>query len=85
MAVLKEGENCWRISHADCAAFLIDGAAYFESVADAIEQAQTSVCISAWDIDSRIRLLRRGDAEDDLQSLGPFLNAKTNGSMCYLP
>jgi phosphatidylserine/phosphatidylglycerophosphate/cardiolipin synthase-like enzyme len=77
VAVLKEGENCWRISHADRAAFLIDGAAYFESVADAIEQAQTSVCISAWDIDSRIRLMRRSDTDADPQSLGPFLNAKT--------
>ena len=77
MAVLKEGENCWRISHADRAAFLIDCAAYFESVADAIEQAQTSVCISAWDIDSRIQLMRRSDTDADPQSLGPFLNAKT--------
>ena len=35
MAVFREGENCWCISHADKAAFLIDGAAYFESVTDA--------------------------------------------------
>ncbi|MGD9220001.1 MAG: hypothetical protein PVH01_11955, partial [Desulfobacterales bacterium] len=58
MTTLKEGHNCWRRSHADKVAFLIDGAAYFEACANAIEQAQNSIFIAAWDIDSRIRLIR---------------------------
>jgi phosphatidylserine/phosphatidylglycerophosphate/cardiolipin synthase-like enzyme/uncharacterized membrane protein YdjX (TVP38/TMEM64 family) len=76
VAILKEGHNCWRLSHADRAAFLIDGAAYFEALADSIEQAQKTVLIAAWDIDSRISLLRRGDAESTPARLGEFLNEK---------
>ncbi|MFO7911697.1 MAG: VTT domain-containing protein [Desulfotignum sp.] len=74
--VLRKKSNCWCISHADKASFLIDGAAYFAAVADAIDQAQKTVFIAAWDIDSRIALLR-GDAASDVQTdLGSFLNAK---------
>ena len=40
-------------------AFLIDGAAYFEALVDAVKQAKKSVYIAAWDIDSRTELLRR--------------------------
>jgi phosphatidylserine/phosphatidylglycerophosphate/cardiolipin synthase-like enzyme/uncharacterized membrane protein YdjX (TVP38/TMEM64 family) len=77
LAVLREKHNCWRICHADKVAFLIDGAAYFEALADAVEQAQASLCISAWDIDSRISLLRRNDDDTNQKVLGDFLNAKT--------
>lgn len=78
MAILKEGYNCWRISQAARASFLIDGAAYFEALADAVEQAQKSICIAAWDIDSRIQL-RQGDkaATNNQKRLGDFLNTKT--------
>jgi phosphatidylserine/phosphatidylglycerophosphate/cardiolipin synthase-like enzyme/uncharacterized membrane protein YdjX (TVP38/TMEM64 family) len=77
MAILKEGHNCWRISHADKIAFLIDGAAYFEALADALEQARKTLFIAAWDIDSRIRLVRRNDAEIHQGGLGDFLNTET--------
>jgi phospholipase D1/2 len=76
VAILKEGHNCWRTSHAKRAAFLIDGAAYFEALADSIEQAQKTLLIVAWDIDSRISLLRRSDAESNPAGLGEFLNEK---------
>jgi phosphatidylserine/phosphatidylglycerophosphate/cardiolipin synthase-like enzyme/uncharacterized membrane protein YdjX (TVP38/TMEM64 family) len=87
VAILKEGHNCWRLSHADNIAFLIDGAAYFEAVADTIEQAQRSICIAAWDIDSRIQLLRRDEAENQRPSLGNFLNTnvkRTSGLSVYI-
>jgi phospholipase D1/2 len=77
MAILKAGHNCWRISHADKAAFLIDGAAYFEALAEAVEQAQKTIFITAWDIDSRIQLLRGDGSVTGPTSLGDFLNAKT--------
>lgn len=77
MAILKEKYNCWRVSHADRVAFLIDGAAYFEALADAVEQAQRTVLIAAWDIDSRIHLLRRNDSANNQKDLGESLNAKT--------
>jgi phosphatidylserine/phosphatidylglycerophosphate/cardiolipin synthase-like enzyme/uncharacterized membrane protein YdjX (TVP38/TMEM64 family) len=56
---------------------LIDGAAYFEALAKAVEQAKDSICIAAWDIDSRIRLLRSNDAASLQEPLGDFLNTKT--------
>lgn len=77
MAILKQGRNCWRICHAHRAAFLIDGAAYFKAFADAVEQAQGSVFISAWDIDSRIELVRSADSASQGKPLGAFLNTKT--------
>ena len=47
MKILKEGHNCWRLSHADKVAFLIDGAAYFETLAETIERAQKTIFIAA--------------------------------------
>jgi len=76
VAILKEGHNCWRICRVQRAAFLIDGAAYFEALADAIEQAQKTLLIAAWDIDSRISLLRRNESETHARGLGDFFNAK---------
>jgi phosphatidylserine/phosphatidylglycerophosphate/cardiolipin synthase-like enzyme/membrane protein DedA with SNARE-associated domain len=87
MTILKEGHNCWRISHADRAALLIDGAAYFEALADTVEKAQKTILIAAWDIDSRIRLLRPNDAGNPQPSLGDFLNAsvkQTRGLHAYV-
>ncbi len=74
--VLKKKSNCWCLTHAEKAGFLIDGAAYFSAVADAIDQAQKTIFIAAWDIDSRIPLLRGDEASDDQTDLGAFLNAK---------
>jgi phosphatidylserine/phosphatidylglycerophosphate/cardiolipin synthase-like enzyme/uncharacterized membrane protein YdjX (TVP38/TMEM64 family) len=78
--ILQEKHNCWRTSQADKAAFLIDGAAYFEALADAIEQAQRTVFIAAWDIDSRVQLRRRDDAESTPDCLGDFLNARVKST-----
>ena len=35
--ILEPGTTCWRLAKAGRAAVLIDGAAYFEAVASAIE------------------------------------------------
>jgi len=78
--ILQEKHNCWRTSHADKAAFLIDGAAYFEAMADTIEQAQQTVFIAAWDIDSRIQIRRRDDGESNFKCLGDFLNARVQST-----
>jgi phosphatidylserine/phosphatidylglycerophosphate/cardiolipin synthase-like enzyme/uncharacterized membrane protein YdjX (TVP38/TMEM64 family) len=52
---------------------LVDGAAYFEALAETIEQAQESVYIAGWDFDSRLELLRRSGGS---ASLGELLNRK---------
>jgi len=75
-SILKPGHNCWRIREAQRAAFLVDGAAYFEALASAISKAQKTIYISAWDIDSRIVLLRGKSAEGRSTPLGDFLNTK---------
>lgn len=54
--ILKPGDTCWRLSRAERAAVLIDGADYFSSLEDALQQARKSIFIIGWDFDSRIRL-----------------------------
>lgn len=74
-SILEPGRNCWRIERADRLAFLIDGAAYFRSLRDALKQAQESMLILSWDIDSRLCLARDKDANDGWPApLGEFLN-----------
>ena len=76
--VLKPGANCWRVERADRVSFLVDGADYFYAFREAVKQAQHSVLIMAWDIDSRVKLVRgqQRDPTDDLpEMLGDFLNA----------
>ena len=57
-SILKPGRNCWRIERADRVCFLIDGDSYFRAFRTTVANAQRSVFILAWDIDSRVRLLR---------------------------
>ena len=73
-AILKPGVNCWHIEHADRAAFLVDGAEFFRAFREMVKQAQRSVLIIAWDIDSRIDLVREGKPDGLSVSLGAFLN-----------
>ncbi|VBB44820.1 Phospholipase D/transphosphatidylase Pld [uncultured Desulfatiglans sp.] len=56
--ILKEGENCWRIENASRVSFLVDGAAYFEAFASAIDQAEKTIYIAGWEIDSRVSLFK---------------------------
>ena len=73
-AILKPGANCWRVEHADGAAFLVDGAEFFRAFRETVKQAQHSVLIIAWDIDSRIDLVREGKPDGLSVCLGAFLN-----------
>jgi phospholipase D1/2 len=74
-ALLKPGRNCWRIEHTQRFKLLIDADAYFSALRAAIVQAQHSVFILGWDIDSRM-LLMPGGADDGFpQALGDFLHA----------
>ena len=43
--IIERGLNCWRIAHADRAAFLIDGDAYFNAFRDAAARARRSILI----------------------------------------
>jgi len=69
------GRNCWRIAPAARAAFLIDASAYFAAFAQAVEQAQRSIFIMAWDIHSRTRLRPDQPPGRYPDELSPFLDA----------
>ena len=68
-SVLQPGRTCWRVERASRAALLIDGAAYFSALREALLQAEQSVLIVGWDIRSDISL----DPEGSAQPLGDFL------------
>ncbi len=63
------GDNCWQVANAERAAFLIDGEDYYRAVAEAFEQAQHSIYILGWDVDSRIMLRRDSGQKETLGQL----------------
>jgi phospholipase D1/2 len=73
MNLLVPGRNCWRIERARRVSFLIDAAAYFAAVRDAIAQARHQVFVVGWDFDSRIRLVPEGANDGYPEALGEFL------------
>jgi phosphatidylserine/phosphatidylglycerophosphate/cardiolipin synthase-like enzyme len=73
-AILKPGQNCWRVAPAHRAAVLVDGAAYFSALEAALRRARRSILIVGWDFDGSIRL--RPDADPaDSPPLGPLLRS----------
>ncbi len=73
--LLEPGKNCWKIAPCERAAFLVDGEAYYSTLATVIRQARHAVYIIGWDMDSRIRLVRSEERDDLPRELGPFLDA----------
>ncbi len=63
--ILRPGRNVWRVERATRAAVLIDGAAFFRAVREALRKAQHTVFIIGWDIDSRMRLVGEDCEPDD--------------------
>ena len=61
--ILQLGRNVWRIEPANRAAVLVDGAAFFGALRRAFLNAERSIFIVGWDIDSRTRLV--GDCDPD--------------------
>jgi phosphatidylserine/phosphatidylglycerophosphate/cardiolipin synthase-like enzyme/uncharacterized membrane protein YdjX (TVP38/TMEM64 family) len=74
-SILKPGNNCWRIEHADKAAFIVDGADFFRAFRETVKHARRSVLIMAWDIDSRLKLVRNEEPDGWPITLGDFLNS----------
>jgi phosphatidylserine/phosphatidylglycerophosphate/cardiolipin synthase-like enzyme len=62
--LLVEGATAWKIARAGRATLLIDGAAFFGALREALACARRSVLILGWDIDSRTRLTGEDDADD---------------------
>jgi phospholipase D1/2 len=57
LSIIREGENCFKLTRVKRAAFLIDASSYFRAFAASVERATHSILIFSWDIDSRIQLL----------------------------
>jgi phosphatidylserine/phosphatidylglycerophosphate/cardiolipin synthase-like enzyme/uncharacterized membrane protein YdjX (TVP38/TMEM64 family) len=73
--VLEPGRNCWRIEHAKRLAFLVDGENYFRAVREAVREAQHSVFVLGWDVDSRMRLVPEGANDGWPEQFADFLDA----------
>ncbi|MFC3124831.1 VTT domain-containing protein [Pseudoroseomonas globiformis] len=75
--LLRPGQNVWKICKADRAAVLVDAAAYYKAFRDSCKNAQETIVIAGWDIDSRTPLVGpSGKVDDGLPvHLGPFLTA----------
>lgn len=71
--ILQPGKNCWQIARANRAKLLIDGENYYPALHSAVKKAKHSIVIVAWDIDSRMRLTRDGNAEQMPEELGHLL------------
>jgi len=76
-SILRLGHNAWRVERADRATVLIDGAAYYGALRNALRNARHTIYIAGWDINSRTRLVgESGEPDDDLpECLGDFLTA----------
>jgi phospholipase D1/2 len=74
ISIFEPGRNCWRVAHADRAAFIVDADAYFKAFVAAAEQAQRSILIAGWDFHSRTRLLCDEAGRNCGLELGEFLN-----------
>lgn len=68
--ILEPGRNCWRREYAGRAAVIVDAADYYAAFKSAASQAEKTIYIAAWDIDSHTALGREGDDE----RLGDFIN-----------
>jgi len=74
-AVLRPGETCWRLVHTDRMAVIIDGAAYFRALKQAVLTARHSVLMIGWDFHTGILLERDGEVMEGVpNTLGDFLS-----------
>jgi phospholipase D1/2 len=74
--ILKRGRNIWRVERAHRSAVLIDGAAFFGAVREALLKAQRSILIVGWDLHSQTRLVGETDCAQDgyPEKLADFLS-----------
>lgn len=75
--IFQPGKNVWKVATAERAAVLIDGASYFGALREAMLQADRTIHIVGWDIDTRTLLVgESGEVSDELPlPLGEFLTA----------
>ena len=72
--ILVPGRTCWRVAKADRMAVIIDAAAYFARIKEAILGARHTVMLIGWDFDTRIKLEPEDPIPDVPNELGDFLS-----------
>ena len=75
--------SCWRIARAGRVAVLIDGAAYYAGLLQALRQARSRILVLGWDLDPRVRLDPR-DPDTELRRLLPALVKRCSGLQVHL-
>ncbi|MGJ3264777.1 MAG: phospholipase D-like domain-containing protein [Salinarimonas sp.] len=71
--ILRPGDTCWRIAHADRAALVVDAQDYFPAVKQAMLAARHTVMLVGWDFDLRIQFEPEGPTLEGPNTLGGFL------------
>jgi phosphatidylserine/phosphatidylglycerophosphate/cardiolipin synthase-like enzyme len=71
-SLFEPGRTCWCVAQAERVGVMIDSAAYFARLEEALRQARSSILIVGWDFDGRIRL-RQDVPPEESPPLGPFL------------
>lgn len=73
--LLQPGLNCWRVENTHRLAPIVDAAAYFRLVRDALLRARHSVLFIGWEFDTRIKLDPSTPLPGLPDKLGAFLSA----------
>jgi phosphatidylserine/phosphatidylglycerophosphate/cardiolipin synthase-like enzyme len=71
--LLRPGETCWRMEHADRMRLVVDAADYFRAAKAAMLAAKHTIYLIGWDFDTRIKLEPQGRTLDGPNKLGRFL------------
>ena len=71
--VLRPGETCWTVAHADRFGLIVDAADYFAAARSAMLKAERSILLVGWDFDLGIDLVPGEDSAEAPTRLGAFL------------
>ncbi|TNC67507.1 phospholipase D-like domain-containing protein [Rubellimicrobium roseum] len=72
--ILRPGDTCWRIAHADRLRVIVDAADYFATFRSVAQEARHSLLLIGWDFDTRIELDRADGHSEVPNRLGRFLS-----------
>lgn len=72
-SVLRPGETCWTVAHADRFGLIVDAADYFAAARSAMLEAERSILLVGWDFDLRIDLVPGEQSDGAPAKLGAFL------------
>lgn len=71
--ILRPGDTCWRLAHADRAGLIVDAQDYFRAAKEAMLAARDTIMLIGWDFDLRILLEPEGPTLEGPNQLGAFL------------